>query len=170
MSLRNWLDLLGARGIFAFVVFLVLCYFGISGWISDGWSTGLSIIVGAISAAAAIVAHGRAVILDGFLSVAALVLTLIGFSQYHQDSLQHTNEGVAAYEKAYAACMRGDATGCDEGMKVFKCKYMESNQDLMRAATSANININAPKEISSVVDMNAQHDINMLPPECQPKR
>ncbi|SIT08670.1 hypothetical protein [Insolitispirillum peregrinum] len=170
MSLRDWWDLLGFRGVLALVVFLVLTYFGISGWISDGWTTGLSIIVGAFSAAVAIVAYGQAVVLDAALGAVAFVLTIIGFSQYLDDSRQHTKESLAAYDKAYGACARGDAKGCDEGMKLFMCKYMESNQDLMRAATSAHININVPKEISGVVDMNAQHDINMLPPACQSKR
>lgn len=170
MSLRDWWELLGFRGAFALVVFLVLTYFGISGWISDGWTAGLSIIVGAISAFIAIVAYGRAVILDAALSAVAFILTVIGFSQYLDDSHQHTKESVAAYDKAYGACAHGDAKGCDEDMKLFMCKYVESNQDLMRAATSAQININVPKEISGVVDMNAQHDINMLPLDCQPKR
>lgn len=170
MSLRDWWDLFEFRGVSAVVIFLVLSYFGVSGWIIDGWTTGVPIIIGAISAAVAIFAYGQAEILNAVLGAVACILTIIGLYQYFENSSQHMKEGLAAYDKAYVACVSGDAKECDEDLKLFGCKYIESNQDLLRAATSANINVNIPKEISGVVDMNAQHNINMLPPDCQQKQ
>lgn len=155
------------RLILALVGGLVIAGLGISGWISNGWTTGLSVIVGAVSA---VIAHSQAVILKVALFAVALFSICIVFLQYFDDYTVHLEEGLLAYSKASDACGRGDAVECDENTKILLCKYMESKQDLMRAATSAYINTNVPKEISGVIDMNAQRSINILPFGCQSMR
>jgi hypothetical protein len=168
VGLREFWNLLGFRGAFALILFVTLTGVGIAGWITDGWITGLSIIIGAITAAIGIVTYGRAIITDSVFSVVAAALTIFGIFHYLDHSVQHTDESLATYQRAYTACASGDSRGCDEGMRDFMCQSMESLQDQYRAATSANINISLPKEISGIVDMRAQHNINMLPSECQP--
>lgn len=143
----------GARGVFAFIVFVVMAGFGIAGWIMDGWIAGLSVFVGAISSASFIFTLGEGWAVSGALGVASLALFAIGFNQNLHQYQQTIKDGSAAFQRAYGACARGDAERCEKGIRVFTCEYLKATQELAQTAKSAAINTSLPKEFGGLYDV-----------------